>query len=189
MKRPSFQFYPGDWQRDAALRSCSVGARGLWIECMCIMHQADPYGHLVINNKPIEPAVLARLVGATVREVGQWLREINDSGVSDRTPDGVIFSRRMVRDEEVRMARAEGGKAGAEHGHKGAEHGKKGGRPANSKGGFETPLADDEEGSFKPPPSSSSSSSSSSTPKTLLESQILGSGVTVTTGTGEIREH
>jgi hypothetical protein len=45
-KRPAFQFYPGDWLRDMALRSCSMEARGLWIEMLCLMHDAVPYGHL-----------------------------------------------------------------------------------------------------------------------------------------------
>lgn len=163
MKRPSFQFYPGDWQRDSALRSCSVGARGLWIECLCIMHQADPYGYLVLNGKPIEAPVLARLVGASTREVVQWLAELSKFGVTAIDANGAVYSRRMVRDEQVRMARAEGGKAGAEHGHKGAEHGKKGGRPVSNKGGFKSPLTDADEPPINPPPSSSVFSLQSST--------------------------
>ena len=46
MKRPSFQFYPGDWLHDTGLRACSLAARGLWIDIVCFMHQAEPYGHL-----------------------------------------------------------------------------------------------------------------------------------------------
>ena len=61
MKRPWFKFYPSDWRADQALRSCSVAARGLWIECMCIMHEADPYGHLVVNGRPVTDTLLARL--------------------------------------------------------------------------------------------------------------------------------
>jgi hypothetical protein len=60
----------------------------------------------------------------------------------------------MVNDEQLRIARADGGKEGKEFGQLGAEHGHKGGRPNKNKGGFEEKQ--------KPPPSSSSSSSSSS---------------------------
>jgi hypothetical protein len=109
--RPAFQFYPGDWQRDAALRSCSVGARGLWIEMICIMHQAEPYGHLVVNGRGIEAETLARMVGASKREVGGWLVELERAGVFSQD-DGTIVSRRMVRDEAIRKVRAEGGKLG-----------------------------------------------------------------------------
>lgn len=171
--RPSFQFYPGDWQRDTALRSVSVAARGLWIEMICIMHQSEPYGHLLINGKPMPKSTLARLVGASAAEITRWLKELEDAGVFD-VEDGIIVSRRMVKDERTRLARAEGGKAGKSYGYLGAEHGAKGGRPASAsprEGAKtthqETPLHTPQgTGVIKPPseppPSSSSSSSSSS---------------------------
>lgn len=109
--RPSMQFYPGDWQRDAALRSCSVGARGLWIEMICVMHQAEPYGYLVVNGKPIAPDTLARMVGCTPAECRKWLAELEEMGVLSRDGDA-IFSRRMVKDEHNRKVRADGGKLG-----------------------------------------------------------------------------
>lgn len=112
MKRPAFQFYPGDWQRDAALRCCSVAARGLWIEMMCVMHQADPYGVLVLNGKPIDEFQLSRMVGATEREVSRWLQELESAGVYSRDEQNRIYSRRMVRDEHLRTIRAESGKLG-----------------------------------------------------------------------------
>lgn len=55
VKRPAFQFYPGDWLRSTDLRSCSVGARGLWIDMICLMHEGTPYGHLKVNQKVIHP--------------------------------------------------------------------------------------------------------------------------------------
>lgn len=109
MKRPAFQFYPGDWQRDTALRFCSVAARGLWIDMMCLMHEGAPYGHLKVGSKDILPPVLARMVGASLPEVEGWLAELEQAGVFSRTDDGTIYSRRMVRDEEIRQARAAGG--------------------------------------------------------------------------------
>lgn len=164
MKRPASQYYWGDWRSDAALQSCSLTARGLWHEMNCIMHDCEPYGHLVIGGRPMQAAQLARLVGVSPKECAALLAELEQAGVFSRTDDGAIFSRRMVRDERVRNARADGGKAGSEHGVKGAIHGAKGGRPKKPKGGFEggskTPLGDAE----KPPPSSSSSSSSSKHP-------------------------
>ncbi len=153
MKRPAFQFYPADWRKDMALQSCSVAARGLWMDLLCIAHEREPYGHLTVNGKPMTPAQIGRHTGLTQREAEKLLQELADAGVSSVTDEGVIYSRRMVRDEDLRNRRAEGGKAGSEHGAKGAEHGAKGGRPRKGRGVFEPPL--------EPPPSSSSSSSSS----------------------------
>lgn len=46
MRRPSFQFYPGDWVSNQKLRRCTLEERGLWMEVMCLMHDSDEYGVL-----------------------------------------------------------------------------------------------------------------------------------------------
>lgn len=111
MKRPAFQFYPGDWLRSTDLRSCSIGARGLWIDMICLMHEGTPYGYLRVGDKDILPPILAKMVGESVEEVSIWLKELENSGVFSRKPveNGCIYSRRMVNDERVRESRAKGG--------------------------------------------------------------------------------
>lgn len=158
MKRPAFQFYPADWRKDVELRSCSIAARGLWIDMMCLAHECEPYGHLTVNGKPMTPAKIAGQVGVSEAMAKKLIAELLENGVVRITDDGVLYSARMVRDEALRNVRAEGGKSGASHGSKGAEYGRKGGRPKKSKGGFETPLDEVP----KPPPSSSSSSTEDS---------------------------
>lgn len=112
-KRPAFQFYPGDWQRDLALRSCSLAARGLWFEMMCLMHDGQPYGHLKVGSRPLDdPSTLAALVGTPEELVASLLRELEAAKVFSRTRKGVVFSRRMVRDEAIRTKRATAGKLG-----------------------------------------------------------------------------
>ena len=147
MKRPAFQFYPSDWLRDTALRSCSTGARGLWIDMICYMHEGNPYGHLKVADKVILPANLARMVGETLEVVEGWLEELRHAGVYDTAEDGSIYSRRMIRDENLRQIRANGGKLG--------------GNP-NLKPKDKVNLEDNQKVNQKPTPSSSSSSSSSS---------------------------
>lgn len=112
MKRPSFQFYPADWRKDAALQSCSLASRGLWHEMLCLMHECEPYGYLSVNGKPMKPAQIARLVGVSEREYAKLVQELMDAGVPSVSDDGSIYSRRMVRDEHIRNVRAEAGKKG-----------------------------------------------------------------------------
>ena len=114
VKRPAFQFYPADWRKDAALQSCSLAAQGLWMNALCIAHECEPYGHLTINGQPMTVAQLGRLVGATAREAQALVDELLVAGAASRLPDGTLFSRRMVRDEEVRAKRAAGGVGGNE---------------------------------------------------------------------------
>lgn len=153
--RPSLQFYPSDWLRDPGLRSCSLEARGLWIDSISFMHEGEPYGHLTLNGHDIEPATLARMVGSSLRDVQRALAELETAGVLSRTEKGTIFSRRMVRDEEVRNKRAEGGRLSLNHPD--VPHKKDKGKDT-----FKDTLLPSSHGSFGGSPSSSSSSSSSS---------------------------
>ena len=164
-KRPAFQFYPADWRTDPSLRLCSMLARGLWIEMMAIMHDGDPYGHLTTQGRVISDDMLSRLVGEPAAAIKRALKDLETNGVFSRTHDGIIFSRRMVRDEEIRNSRGAGGSLGKEHGHKGASHGVKGGRPRKQK----PPLSDDERGDKKPAPSTSSSIPSSIPSSIIVE--------------------
>lgn len=169
-KRPSFQFYPPDWRNDAGVRLCSIAARGLWIDMLCLMHEGEPYGHLTTKGRPMRPEELAKLVGESVAAVKRWLAELREQDVFSETGDGVIYSRRMVRDERIREARAQGGHAGGEHGVKGASHGKRGGRPPKAKGGSGGEDRGDKKPPLEPPPSSSSPSPESSEDKSSAQS-------------------
>lgn len=95
-KRPAFQFYPSDWRNDPGLRLCSIGARGLWMDMMCLMHEGQPYGHLTVMGRHMPPEALARLVGEGAAPVKRWLKELGENEVYSTTEDGVIFSRMMI---------------------------------------------------------------------------------------------
>jgi hypothetical protein len=111
-KLPWMKFYPADWRADPALRMCSLAARGLWMEMLSIMHEADPRGSLLINGNTIGDKQLASLCGASVREIIALLAELEMAGVFSRAADGTIFSRRMKRDEEKAAQDKANGKTG-----------------------------------------------------------------------------
>jgi hypothetical protein len=119
MSGPWIKFYPTDWRADPKLRMCSVAARGLWMEMLCLMHEADPRGSLLVNGHAVSDKQLASLAGITCREATGLLTELEANGVFSRD-DGVIYSRRIRRDIE-REARDKA-------------NGRKGGNP-NVKGG------------------------------------------------------
>jgi hypothetical protein len=109
MKRPAFLFYPGDWQRNAKLRMCSLAARGLWLEMICIMHQSDVYGHLRIGPTSVTTEILGRVVGISIEDILPLVLELEHAGVFSRDADGTIICRRMISDEKLRLSRAAGG--------------------------------------------------------------------------------
>lgn len=125
-RKPWLKFWPADWAGDRKLHGCSLAARGLWIELCCLMHEARPYGHLVHAGKPMPLERIARQAACSVQEVDALMAELDEAGVISRTDAGVIFSRRMVRDEE--------------HRERGVADGKRGGSPTlKARGGVNPP--------------------------------------------------
>ena len=113
------------------------------MDMICFMHEGNPYGYLKVKEKVILRSNLARMCGLSLDETCAFLEELHDAGVYDVDKAGCIFSRRMIRDEEVRNARAAGGKKGGNPSLMGAK--------VNHEVGNEVKQ--------KPTPSSSSSSS------------------------------
>jgi len=111
-KLPWFKFYPSDWRAEPSLRMVSMEARGLWLECLCIMHEAEPYGHLIVRGTPLETPALAAIVGASEQLVRACLHELEEAGVLSRSRQGTIICRRMVRDQEKRERDQNNGKKG-----------------------------------------------------------------------------
>jgi hypothetical protein len=107
------KFYPADWRADPALRSCSIAARGLWIEMLSIMHEANPRGDLLIKGNQVKPEMLASLTGVDIQTVNQLLEELENMAVFSRRKNGTIYSRRMEKDEiKARKLRENGKKGG-----------------------------------------------------------------------------
>lgn len=70
MKRPSFQFYPGDWQSNQKLKRCTHEEKGVWMDVLCLMHDSDEYGVL---RWPL--ADIARAVGVPARVlISLWVK-------------------------------------------------------------------------------------------------------------------
>jgi hypothetical protein len=111
-KLPSFQFYPGDWLKDPNLRRCSRAARGAWIDMLCLMFECDTRGVLSAGGVPWSDQEIAAAIGGDIAGGLSCIDELLRLGVAHRTESGAIYSRRMVRDEELRQIRSKAGKQG-----------------------------------------------------------------------------
>lgn len=114
---PASLWYWSDYTSDSGVRSLSLLARGLWLECLAIMHAAPTPGYLVLaNGSAPSTKQLARITGATDDEVEIGIREILENGVASYDGEGRIFNRRMVREfsrtKTLSETRAAVGKSG-----------------------------------------------------------------------------
>jgi hypothetical protein len=110
MKNPWLKFYPSDWRSDEELRNCSIAARGLWIELLCIMHKSG--GYLLINEKPPSDEQLSMQVAVPVDQLKTLILELENENVFSRNKARIIYSRKMVRGENKARISRENGKMG-----------------------------------------------------------------------------
>jgi hypothetical protein len=110
---PWMKFYPSDWKGDSALRTCSVAARGVWIDILCAMHTSAKRGYLILpTGAPMHAGHIARMIGIPEAEMLPLLTELEQAGVFSRDANGAIYSRRMVRDETVLQTNRANGSLG-----------------------------------------------------------------------------
>ncbi len=112
-KLPSIQFYPGDWKKDPGVQSLDYETRGIWFEILLLMFESEQRGKLLLNGKPMPEKALAQILGLDNQKTTTVLTMLLEHGVAAKEPDtGIFFSRRMVRDEEIRVIRKNCGKLG-----------------------------------------------------------------------------
>jgi hypothetical protein len=114
MNLPYMKFYVRDWVGDQELRMVSLAARGLWLECLCIMHGAKRPGFLESpNGNPIDDDQLARLIGTIKGSLAGLKAELLHHGIpSIEAETGIWFCRRMVRSHTKSIRCSEAGKRG-----------------------------------------------------------------------------
>lgn len=110
---PAMPFYVGDWLKCPEVRALPPDYRGLWFDLICFMWESTERGVMVKpNGKPYGDSEIVRMVGLDNQNSGIWLTYLLDNEVCSRRLDGAIFSKRMVKDEELRALRREMGKKG-----------------------------------------------------------------------------
>ena len=112
-KIPSFQFYPADWLNNIPLQSCSLAARGLLINMMCVMHQSEKYGYFLIRDKKPTPKQSQLCLKCDTKSFSRCIKELLETKCIRIDDNGVYYCRRMIEDEKLReIRRVAGGKGG-----------------------------------------------------------------------------
>lgn len=100
--------------KDPELRFCSIFARGLLVDLLCILHEAKEQGFA--SNPDGTPRtdeqIIDAISGGSREEKLAALAELEQSGVLSRDSRGVLFSRRVSRLAELSRERKQNGSKG-----------------------------------------------------------------------------
>jgi hypothetical protein len=109
-KLPFMPFFTSDYVRDT--RILSLEARAIWMDMLCMMHDGDKRGYLSRAGSAVTTEQLSRFCGCSVEVIERAVEEIITTGVGSKDEAGVIYSRRIVRDDRRRRKAVLYGKLG-----------------------------------------------------------------------------
>jgi hypothetical protein len=117
--QPYIPLYVQDFLTDEKLNECSASANGILIRLICLMHKSEKYGNILLNQKdkqspnPLENFAkkLLKHFPFSYNEILNGLIELSEQGVIEYT-EMEIWQKRMVRDNEISLKRAEAGSIG-----------------------------------------------------------------------------
>ena len=111
-KKESFAFYPVDWISDSRLRLCSAGARGLWIDILCLMHLSNERGYLLIEDTILDEEMLQKTLGYDAKEFDNCFMELRRYNIIKKDEKNRYFSKTMVNAQKISEKRSVSGKLG-----------------------------------------------------------------------------
>jgi hypothetical protein len=112
MERPWMKLFTRDWLDDLELRKCSAEARALLLDLMCLAQEGKPYGHIADSSGALPEKFVVGRLNLTAAQFRRSVAELIQHDRLSQNEEGVLFIRRMVRDEEERARRSEKGKLG-----------------------------------------------------------------------------
>jgi len=109
---PAMPFYFGDWRKAPEIRALDLDVRMIWFEMIGYMWESTERGYFTLNDKPVITPVISKMIGVDISTMERALQQMEEFNVYSKRKDGSIFCRKMVRDEEMRLAKSEAGKEG-----------------------------------------------------------------------------
>lgn len=113
--RTPMPFCTRDWLSCAEIKFLPPDIRGLWFDLICYMWECVERGVMVKpNHQPYTKDEITALIGKDCSGSYDWLDILVENGVCAVREDGAIYSRRMVKDEEISEKRRIAGKKGGD---------------------------------------------------------------------------
>lgn len=119
--QPYFPLYVQDFLTDEKLIECSAEATGVYIRLLCVLHKSEEYGKILLKQKDKQTPEqvknfaikLLKQMPYQIETITKSLQELINEGVIV-LEDDILYQKRMVRDNEISIKRAESGKKGGD---------------------------------------------------------------------------
>ena len=120
--QPYLPLYIQDFLTDEKLIECSAESTGVYIRLLCILHKTEEYGKLLLKQKDKQKdeqvknfaLKLLKQMPYTLEVIERSLKELLDEGVVQIQGD-ILYQKRMVKDNDISLKRAESGKKGGQN--------------------------------------------------------------------------
>lgn len=91
------RFFWQDWQNDAELKLCDLGAQGMWVRLLAIAADENDRGRVTIGGRIPTPDDLVRLFGCkeSPEQIAAWQDQLIANHVCDVDDDSAMVSRRL----------------------------------------------------------------------------------------------
>jgi hypothetical protein len=117
--QPYFPLYVQDYLTDEKLNMCTWSTQGVYIKLLCLFHKSDPYGTILLKQKDkltqniaYDFAIkISKLLPIDKDKLHEAIKELIEEGCLTQIEDK-LFQKRMVRDNEISLLRADAGKKG-----------------------------------------------------------------------------
>jgi len=111
---PAMPFYWGDWFKATDVQSLPKDIRCTWFELLGRMWESEKRGFFCSNGEPFSAEENALILGFgnDINLCNFHLNFLEKKGIFSRTKEGIIYSRRMVRDCKLSKTRKLAGKKG-----------------------------------------------------------------------------
>lgn len=106
------KLYTRDWLDSKELRRCSVNARAVLIDLMCLASEGEPCGYLADKVGPLTEQYMASRCVLSPAKFRHAVTELIEHGRLKRSESGALWIERMVTEEAIRVKRAAGGGLG-----------------------------------------------------------------------------
>lgn len=117
MSKPSKKYHFIQWNMtqhdgDPGVKMLTALEEHVWVRMCFMMQQTEEPGYLIVAGKPIPIDIIAKDTKVAVHQAKAIIKRLAELKIFSRDQRGVIFCRRMVRDEQYRKKAASYGAKG-----------------------------------------------------------------------------